>query len=332
MHDSFGLLVVVIALGLAFEFVNGFHDTANAVATVIATRVLPPLWAVVMAGALNFVGAVSGTAVAATVGKGLVDPAAVTLTMVAAGLLAAIVWDLCTWWFGIPTSSSHALIFGVLGAGIATKGFSVLVVGGVQKVGLGIVYSPVLGFLLAGLVILGVYRVFRHSTPAKVMRSFGRLQLLSSAYMAFSHGSNDGQKTMGVIALALFTYGSLGHTFYVPLWVIAAAALAMALGTATGGYRIIRTMGFRLARLDPPHGFAAETGAATVIEIATRFGIPISTTHAINGAILGVGTVKSRHAVKWGVAANIIVAWVLTPPAATVLGWLLMKLALLLHL
>ena len=329
MHDaSFAVLVLVITLGLVFEFVNGFHDAANAVATVIATRVLSPLKAVGMAGLLNFVGAVSGTAVATTVGKGLVDPSAITLKTVAAGLLAAILWDLTTWFYGIPTSSSHALIFGVLGAGVATNGFGVIIIGGFTKVVLGIVYSPLLGLLLAAALVVGLYWLVIHRPPARVSAAFGRLQLLSSAYMAFSHGSNDGQKTMGIMALALFTYGALGHTFYVPLWVIVAAAVAMAAGTAAGGYRIIRTMGFRLTKLDPLHGFAAETAAATVIEVATRLGVPISTTHAINGAILGVGTVKQRKAVRWGLARTIVLAWILTLPASSLLGWLLMKLAM----
>jgi PiT family inorganic phosphate transporter len=215
-------------LGLAFEFVNGFHDAANAVATVIATRVLPPLTAVLMAGALNFLGAVSGTAVATTVGTGIVDPTAVTQATVVAGLLAAIVWDLITWYFGIPTSSSHALLFGVLGAGVATAGVKVVVLDGVTKTGIGIFYSPLIAMAAAALVLIAVYWLSHRQTPSWVSATFGRLQLLSSVYMAFSHGSNDGQKTMGVIALALFTYGALGSEFYVPLWVIGTCALAMA--------------------------------------------------------------------------------------------------------
>jgi len=326
MDSKLALLVMVIALGLIFEFVNGFHDAANAVATVIATRVLRPRAAVIMAGAMNFLGAISGTAIAATVGKGIVDPAAVTQTTVAAGLIAAILWDLTTWYFGIPTSSSHALIFGLLGAAIATRGTSALVEAGVTKTLFGIGYSPIVGFVSAGAVMILLYRVFFHVKRGTVNGIFGRVQLLSSAYAAFSHGGNDGQKTMGVIALALVTYGGAGTTFSVPLWVILVCALSMAFGTAIGGHRIIRTMGFRLAKLDPIHGFAAETAAATVIEVATRLGIPISTTHAVNGAILGVGSVRHFRAVKWGVALNIVVAWVLTVPAAFILGWLLMSL------
>jgi inorganic phosphate transporter, PiT family len=326
MDASFALLLIVIVFGLIFEFVNGFHDAANAVATIIATRVLSPLSAVLMAGVLNFLGAVTGLAVAATVGAGLVDPSAVTLTTVATGLLAAILWDLATWFYGIPTSSSHALLFGVLGAGVATTGFGAVIIGGVELVGIGIIYSPGIGLLAAAAITIVIYGIFRHRRPTMVRKLFSRLQLLSSAYMAYSHGGNDGQKTMGIIALALFTYGTY-DSFYVPLWVIIVAALSMGLGTAAGGFRIVKTMGFKLVNLDTPHGFAAETAAATVIEVATRFGVPISTTHAINGAILGVGAVKNRKAVSWGVARSIVTAWVLTLPACFVLGWLLLKLA-----
>ena len=326
MDASFTLLLIVIVFGLVFEFVNGFHDAANAVATIIATRVLRPWAAVFMAGVLNFLGAVTGLAVAATVGTGLVDPAAVTLTTVAAGLLAAILWDLATWFYGIPSSSSHALLFGVLGAGVATSGFGAVIIGGVALLGLGIIYSPVIGLLAAAAIVIVLYRIFHHSRPTMIRKLFARLQLLSSAYMAYSHGGNDGQKTMGILALALFTYGTY-DSFYVPLWVIVTAAGSMGLGTAVGGFRIVKTMGFKLVKLDAAHGFAAETAAATVIEIATRFGIPISTTHAINGAIIGVGTVKNRKAVGWGVARSIVIAWVLTLPACFILGWVLLKVA-----
>src|SRR5829696_8478648 len=328
MDASFTLLLIVIVFGLVFEFVNGFHDAANAVATIIATRVLRPWAAVFMAGILNFLGAVTGLAVAATVGSGLVDPTAVTLTTVAAGLLAAILWDLTTWLLGLPTSSSHALLFGVLGAGVATTGFGAIILGGVQLVGIGIIYSPGIGLLAAAAILIIIYRIFRYRSPTMVRKLFSRLQLLSSAYMAYSHGGNDGQKTMGILALALFTYGTY-DSFYVPLWVIISAAVAMGLGTAAGGFRIVKTMGFKLVKLDSVHGFAAETAAATVIEIATRFGIPISTTHAINGAIIGVGTVKNRKAVAWGVARSIVIAWVLTLPACFILGWVLLKVATL---
>jgi inorganic phosphate transporter, PiT family len=332
MDAKLALLVAVIVLGLVFEYVNGFHDAANAVATVIATRVLSPTAAILMAAAMNFAGAVSGTAIAAAVGKGLVDPGAVTQTTVITGLCAAIAWDLATWYFGIPTSSSHALIFGLMGAAVATSGFGVLLPGGISKVVVGIGYSPLIGFLGAAAVMTLLYRFFFRIDRGIVNGFFGKAQLFSSAYAAFSHGGNDGQKTMGIIALALVAYGPAGTAFSVPLWVIIACALAMALGTATGGKRIIKTMGFRLAKLDPIHGFAAETAAATVIEVATRLGVPISTTHAVNGALLGVGSVRHFRSVKWGVALTIVVAWVLTVPCAFALGWALMSLTRLLGL
>ena len=325
METAFLMLVLVVAFGLAFEFVNGFHDAANAIATVVATRVLPPLPAVLMAGAMNFLGAISGTAVATTIGKGLVDPSAITQATVVAGLLAAIIWDLITWYYGIPTSSSHALVFGVLGAGVATAGFGVLVPEGVIKTGIGIVYSPVIALIAAGAILVGLYWISARHHPSSVSAVFGRLQLVSSVYMAFSHGSNDGQKTMGIIALALFTYGALGQTFYVPVWVILTCALAMGAGTSMGGWRIIHTMGFQLAALRPIDGFAAETAAGTVIEVATRLGIPISTTHAINGAILGVRSIRGARRVKWQTAGRIITAWILTFPAAFALGWALFQ-------
>jgi inorganic phosphate transporter, PiT family len=324
---SFALLGFVIGLGLIFEFVNGFHDAANAIATAVATRVLRPNTAVVLAGAMNFLGAVTGTAVATTIGKGLVDPHAVTQVTVAAGLIAAIAWDLTTWYAGLPTSSSHALVFGVLGAGVATGGLRAVVIGGVGKVGVGIIYSPLVALAAAGALLVLLYLLVHRQAPARITKAFGRLQLLSSMYMAFSHGGNDGQKTMGIMALALFTYGALGSTFYIPVWVMGSAALAMGLGTAAGGWRIVRTMGFRLTKLQPIDGFAAETAAATTIEVATRFGVPISTTHAINGAILGVGASKGARWVRWGVARSIVLAWLLTLPVCFGLGWALMRAA-----
>ncbi|MER3399332.1 MAG: anion permease [Chloroflexota bacterium] len=316
---------LVVILGLAFEFVNGFHDAANAIATVVATRVLTPARAVLMAGVLNFLGAISGTAVATTLGRDLVDPGAVDHWTVAVGLSAAIIWDLVTWYAGLPTSSSHALIFGVVGSAVAA-GLGVVKTGGLFKVGAGLVYSPVLGFLAAAAVMAAIFWVFQHSTWWLVTRLFGRLQLLSAAWMAFSHGSNDGQKTMGVIALALFGGGLLGPEFYVPIWVMVAAALAIALGTTAGGWRIIKTLGYRVAHLQPVHGFAAETAAGTVIEVASRVGMPISTTHAISAAIMGVGLVRGARQVRWLVAGRIVAAWVLTIPGCFTLGWALRTL------
>ncbi len=324
---STGLLIVylVVVLGLIFEFLNGFHDAANAIATVVATRVLTPIAAVLMAGTLNLVGALSGTAVAVTLGQGIVDPRATSQTTVAVALLGAALWDLITWYYGLPTSSSHALIFSLIGAAVATNGFSVVVLGGTLKTVVGIVYSPAIGVVFGGLLMLAIYWLFRRSRRSDVSGVFGRLQLVSSAYMAFSHGGNDGQKTMGVIALALFSSGLLGERFFVPFWVVAACATAMGLGTALGGWRIIRTMGHRLVKLAPVNGFAAETAAGTVIEIATRLGIPISTTHAISGSILGVGMVRGPRNVGWQVAGNIVTAWILTIPACFAIGFLLMS-------
>ncbi|MBI3979761.1 MAG: inorganic phosphate transporter [Chloroflexi bacterium] len=326
MESGLVVVILVVILGLAFEFVNGFHDAANAIATVVATRVLSPRAAVLMAGGLNFAGALSGTAVALTLGKGIVDPNSVTQTTVAVALVSAITWDMITWYFGLPTSSSHALVFSVLGAGVATGGLDVIIWSGTQKTLFGIVYSPLLGFVSAGLLMIAIYWLFFRVKAAAVSSLFGRLQLVSSAYMAFSHGGNDGQKTMGIIALALFSAGLLGPEFHVPLWVMVAAGTAMGAGTAAGGWRIIKTMGRGLTKLAPVNGFAAETAAGTVIEIATRMGIPISTTHAISSAILGVGASRGARSVRWQVAGSIITAWILTLPACFALGYGLMSL------
>ncbi len=323
MDQALLLVVLVVILGVAFEFVNGFHDAANAIATVVATRVLSPLQAVALAGILNFVGALSGEAVARTLGSGIVDARVVTQDLVVAALLAAIAWDLFTWLLGLPTSSSHALIFGLIGAAVAENGFGVVVVAGVEKTTFGIAYSPAIAFLGGYLLMLALYWLLVRASFGAVNRFFGRAQILSSAYMAFSHGGNDGQKTIGVIALALFAYGGGVGTLEIPLWVKLVSALAMGLGTASGGWRIIRTMGQRITALKPVNGFAAETAAGTVIEVATRFGIPISTTHAISGAILGVGATRRLSAVRWGVAGRIVTAWVLTIPSCFALGYVL---------
>ncbi len=328
MEAGLLLLIAVVVLGLIFEFVNGFHDAANAIATVVATRVLTPAQAILMAGVLNFAGALSGVAVATTVGKGIVDSTRVTEDLIVAALVAAIVWDLITFYAGLPTSSSHALIFGIIGAAVSAHGFGVVILPGVEKTTFGIAYSPTLALVVGYVMMLALYWSLRNVSYTFVQRFFGRAQILSSAYMAFSHGGNDGQKTMGVIALALFAHGTLGPTFYIPDWVKLAAAVAIAIGTATGGWRIIKTMGMRITALRPVNGFAAETTAGTVIEIATRFGIPISTTHAISGAILGVGSTRRLSAVRWGIAGRIVTAWVLTIPGCFALGYLV---ALLLH-
>ncbi|HEX2281752.1 MAG TPA: inorganic phosphate transporter [Thermomicrobiales bacterium] len=321
------VLAAIVALGLAFDFVNGFHDTANAIATSVATRVLSPGQAVSMAAILNVIGAVSGTAVATTVGRGIVPPAVATQQLVAAALIAAISWNLLTWWLAIPSSSSHALIFSIVGAGIAAAGVESIQIGGITKTLQGLVFSPLLGFLVALLLLMALLWIFARSRPLRVTRIFGRLQIVSAAYMAFSHGSNDAQKTMGVLTMALASYyGWTGDEWGVPLWVILSAAAAMGLGTAMGGWRIVRTMGLKVVELRPIDGFAAETAAATVIEAASRLGIPVSTTHVISSSILGVGATRSLSAVRWGVAGRIVSTWVITIPACIALAWIVYSL------
>jgi PiT family inorganic phosphate transporter len=316
------VLILIVALGLGFDFINGFHDTANAIATSVATRVLTPGQAVLMAASLNVVGALTGTAVATTIGKGIISPELSTQQLVVAALLAAIAWNLVTWWYGIPSSSSHALVFSIVGAGAASAGTDAIETSGVTKVLQGMVFSPLLGFAGAFLLLFGLLWLVARRRPARVNRVFGRLQIGSAAFMAYSHGSNDAQKTMGVITLALASYhGWSGSEFDVPLWVVLAAAAAMGLGTAVGGWRIVRTMGLKVVELRPIDGFAAETAAATVIEVASRLGIPVSTTHVISSAIMGVGATRRASAVRWGVAGRIVAAWVVTIPVCVAAGW-----------
>jgi inorganic phosphate transporter, PiT family len=311
------VLAAIIALGLAFDFVNGFHDTANAIATSVSTRALKPQWAIAMSAVANFAGALlTGTAVAKTIGAGLIDPHVEGQVVVAAALVGAIFWNLFTWRLGIPSSSSHALIGGLLGAAAAAAGVGAWNIEGVRdKVLIPLVSSPVIGFLLGLTLMVVIFNVFRRAHPKTMNDRFRRLQVLSAAYMAFSHGSNDAQKTMGVMTFALVTAGVLPE-FKVPLWVIIVAASAISLGTAGGGWRIIRTMGTRVVKLDPVHGFAAETTAATIIFGASQLGMPVSTTHVISSAIMGTGASDRFNAVRWGVARNIGVAWVLTIPAS----------------
>jgi inorganic phosphate transporter, PiT family len=325
MPETFFLLICVVILALIFDFINGFHDTANAIATSVSTRVLTPKVAVLMAAGLNMVGALSGTAVAKTVGSGLVEAVSITQITIIAALIAAIVWDLITWYLGLPTSSSHAILSGVVGAGIATSGFSVIISKGVYKVLIGLFLSPLIGFALSILLMYFLMWLFRKSTPTLVSNLFGRLQIVSAAYMAFSHGSNDAQKTMGIITMALVSYYHLPD-FHVPIWVIILCATAMACGTAAGGWRIIKTLGMKLVQLRPIHGFAAETAAATVIEVASRIGLPLSTTHVISSTIMGVGASKRFSAVRWGIGKSIVLAWVLTLPACLILAWVVCKL------
>ena len=324
MHDTYFLLISVIVFALIFDFINGFHDTATAIATSVSTRALSPKAAVLMAAILNMVGALSGTAVAKTVGSGLVEASCITQITVVSALVAAIIWDLLTWYVGLPTSSSHAILSSIVGAGIATAGTGVIIQNGVYKVFAGLIFSPLIGFILSFFFMAFLLWLFGRSTPTLVNTFFGRLQIISAAYMAFSHGSNDAQKTMGIITMALVSYYKL-PAFHVPLWVIAACATAMALGTAVGGWRIIKTLGMRIVSLKPIHGFAAQTTAATVIEVASRIGLPLSTTHVISSTIMGVGASKRLSAVKWGIGGNIVLAWILTLPICALLAWLICK-------
>lgn len=325
MHDTFFLLICVIVLATIFDFINGFHDTANAIATSVSTRVLSPKVAVAMAAVLNMVGALSGTAVAKTVGAGLVDAVSITQLTVVSALISAIVWDLITWYFGLPTSSSHAILSSLVGAAIATAGTRVIIQKGVYKILIGLIFSPVVGLVLGFILMYVLIWLFKRSSPSLVSNLFGRLQIASAAYMAFSHGSNDAQKTMGIITMALISYYKLPD-FHVPLWVMVLCAVAMAIGTAVGGWRIIKTLGVRLVNLRPIHGFAAETSAATVIEIASRIGLPLSTTHIISSTIMGVGASKRLSAVRWGIGGRIVMAWVLTLPACALLAWVTYKI------
>jgi inorganic phosphate transporter, PiT family len=311
------LVAGVVLVALAFDFVNGFHDAANSIATVVSTRVLTPRWAVVWAAFFNFVAfLVFETHVANTIGKGVVDPHVIDTAVVFAALAGAIAWDLITWWWGIPSSSSHALIGGLAGAAVAKAGAAVLDTAGLTKIGISIVLSPLIGLALGFWLMTAVFWIFRRATPARVDTLFRRGQLVSAALYSLGHGGNDAQKTMGLIAVLLFANGSLGDTFYVPLWVVLACHAAMGLGTLSGGWRIVRTMGLRITKLRPVGGFCAETGGAVTLFLATHLGIPVSTTHTITGAIVGVGSVQSASAVRWGVAGRIVWAWVLTIPCS----------------
>lgn len=318
---EFYLLVLVIVLALIFDFINGFHDSSNAIATVVSTRVMTPRMAILVAAVMNLIGAFAGTAVAKTVGSGLVTVEAVTQVTIISALIAAIIWNLITWYFGLPSSSSHALLAGLVGAGIATGGLQVLIWSGMKKILIALFLSPLLGFIVGWGVMVLLLWAFRQSAPARVTSITQKLQIVSASYMAFSHGSNDSQKSMGIITAALVSFYALKE-FNVPAWVIVLCAASMAMGTAFGGWRIMRTLGLRITALKPIHGFAAETSAATVIEIASHIGVPISTTHTISAAIMGVGATKRLSAVKWGVGLNIVSAWILTLPACVLMAWL----------
>ncbi|HET8785395.1 MAG TPA: inorganic phosphate transporter [Candidatus Limnocylindrales bacterium] len=325
MPEGFSLLLItVVVLAVLFDYINGFHDTANAIATSVSTRALRPSHAILMSATANFVGALTGTAVAKTIASGIATTpsGAEGQIIVASALVGAIAWNLLTWRLGIPSSSSHALIGGLIGAVVAASGTGALNLEGIyEKVLFPLVASPILGVLIGFSLMVVLLNLFQRAHPRKLNDRFRRLQVLSAAYMAFSHGSNDAQKTMGIITLALVGAGVLAEPT-VPLWVIILAASAISIGTAAGGWRIIRTMGQRVVKLDPVHGFAAETTAATIILGASHFGMPVSTTHVISSAIMGVGASDRFSAVRWGVAGNIIVAWVLTLPASGAVAWL----------
>jgi len=314
----------ILVLVLAAEFVNGWTDAPNAIATVVSTRVLTPYQALAMATVLNILGTMSGTAVAATIGTGIVRSDVITAGTVGAAMVAIIFWSTLAWYFGLPTSESHALVSGLAGAGLAVAGPSVLLWPGWKKVIIGLGFSTLLGFGMALALMLAIYRLFAESPPGLVRRVFGRLQILSAAFMAFSHGSNDGQKFIGVFTLALLLGGILPE-FRVPLWVILLCGITMGIGTAVGGWRIVKTLGLHLTKLEPVNGFAAETSAAVVIEVASRLGIPLSTTHTITTAIMGVGATRRFSAVRWGVGMKIVTTWILTFPVCGFIAWAVTK-------
>ncbi len=332
------LLICVIITALVFDYINGFHDAANAIATVVSTGVLPIRTAVLIAGVLNFVGAITGTAVAKTIASGFADPAIVTQSVVLAALIGACIWNLITWWYGIPSSSSHALIGGLAGAVVAKAGTAAFRWSALyEKVLIPLVASPLLGFTVAFILMIGLLWIVRNRTPKTVHKASRRLQLASACTMAFAHGSNDAQKSMGIITLALlaFVHGGHGGNLpawflpkgdHVPTWVIVACAGAIALGTMAGGQRIIKTMGSKIIRITPIQGFAAETAGALTILGASHFGVPVSTTHVINACIMGVGASKRVSAVRWGVAGNILTAWVLTLPLSAAMAFVVMKI------
>jgi len=314
------MLAFVVLLAIAFDYTNGFHDTANSIATSVATRALSPGQAILMATAFNFIGAFAGTAVAKTIGSGLVDDQTTTQAIIAAALIGAISWNMITWQQGLPSSSSHALIGGLLGATIIGAGVGALKIDGiVNKVLIPMITSPLAGFAIAFTLMLAIYWVFRSRRRKPMAARFRRLQVGSAAFMAFAHGSNDAQKTMGIITLALFSAGLIPDVT-VPTWVIVVSATALSAGTAVGGWRIMKTMGQRVAKLEPVHGFAAETTAASILFATAHFGMPVSTTQVISGSIMGVGASQGARAVRWGVARRILYAWILTIPAAGILA------------
>lgn len=333
MSIALTLVIVTIVLALIFDFLNGFHDAANSIATIVSTRGLKPQTAVAWAAFFNFIAFLFfGLHVANTIGTGLIDTSIVTVDLIFSALIGAILWNIITWFFGLPSSSSHALIGGLLGAAIAKAGSTApLKCAGIVKVLIAIVISPMLGLLMGlGLIFL-MYRLLHRFNPTKINNCFRKLQFFSSAFISMSHGGNDAQKTMGIIAILLFSSGMIGDTFYVPLWVIVACNFVMALGTFFGGWRIVKTMGMKITKLKPVSGFCSDTASALTLSLATVLGIPVSTTHTITGAIVGVGSINGASAVRWGVAKNIVWAWILTIPAAGAVAagaWHVVKMVL----
>jgi len=328
VHDSLAYLVVLISVALVFDFLNGLHDAANSIATIVSTRVLRPQYAVLWAGFFNFVAFLFfGLHVAKTVGSGIVTPEIIDDHVVFGALMGAIVWNVLTWALGIPSSSSHALIGGLVGAGTAKGGTGAIVWSGLSKTASAIVFSPALGFALALLLVLAVSWLFVRQTPLAVDKVFRTLQFVSASLYSLGHGGNDAQKTMGVIAALLFAHGRLGAEFSVPFWVVLTCQAAMGLGTIFGGWRIVRTMGSKITRLTPMQGFCAETGGAITLFLATGLGVPVSTTHTITGAIVGVGAARRVSAVRWNIAKDIVIAWVITMPMAATIAAIFYELA-----
>jgi PiT family inorganic phosphate transporter len=325
---SFPVLAGLIAIALAFDFLNGLHDAANSIATIVSTRVLRPSYAVIWAAFFNFIAfLVFGLHVASTIGTGLIAAEVIDARVVFAALMGAIAWNLITWWGGIPSSSSHALIGGLIGAGIAKAGTTAVVWAGVSKTGAAIVASPLVGFGIALMLVLAVSWIFVRATPLAVDNLFRRVQYFSASLYSLGHGGNDAQKTMGIIAVLLYSQAPPGGEFHVPFWVVLSCQAAMALGTLLGGWRIVHTMGSKITRLSPVQGACAETGGAITLFMATELGIPVSTTHTITGAIVGVGAARKVSAVRWNIAGSIVIAWVITMPAAAIIGALFYALA-----
>ena len=320
LHLS-AVLILAILVALSFDFINGFHDAANSIATIVSTRVLSPRYAVFWAAFFNFAALfVFSLHVANTIGKGVVDPAVMNIGTICCGLMGAIVWDLLTWWWGLPTSSSHALVGGLVGAAVAKAGTGALIMSGLTKIFLFIFLSPLLGLVLGYLFMNIINLLFFSFSPSRVDKYFRHLQLFSASLYSLGHGGNEAQKTMGIIAVLLFTTGHLGEKFYVPIWVIVLCHLAIALGTMFGGWRIVKTMGMKITKLQPVGGFAAEAAAATTLFMATFAGIPVSTTHTITGSIMGVGATRRLSAVRWGVMRRIVIAWIVTIPASAAIA------------